>query len=82
MKKILMGEREWGGYGSAVAQTSKYESKAFASNCLSSIMRSSFPSIEISIVRHWQMKKLFYNTKSGLMVFGFCPAGSISSVDS
>ena len=39
-------------------------------------MRYIFPSIEISIVRHWQMKKLFYNTKSGLRVFGFCPAGS------
>ena len=41
-------------------------------------MRYIFPSIEISIVRHWQMKKLFYNTKSRLRVFGFCPAGSTS----
>ena len=44
-------------------------------------MRYVFPAIEISIVRHWQMKKLFYNTKSGLMVFGFCPAGSTCKVD-
>ena len=64
-----------------VARTLKYESKAFVSNCLSYLMRYIFPSIEISIVRHWQMKKLFYNTKSGLRVFGFCPAGSTSEVD-
>ena len=44
-------------------------------------MRCIFPSIEISIVRHWQMKKLFYNTKSGLRVFGFCPVGSTCKVD-
>ena len=38
-------------------------------------MRYIFPSIEIFIVRLWHMKKLFYNTKSGLMVFRFCSAG-------
>ena len=43
-------------------------------------MRYVFPAIEISIVRHWQMKKLFYNTKSGLMMFDFCPAGSTSAL--
>lgn len=43
-------------------------------------MRYIFPSIEISIVRHWQMKKLFYNTKSGLRVFDFCPAGSTDAL--
>ena len=80
MKKILMGERE--GYGT-VRKCGGKNLKVLIQGVriqlfvlIHDIVLLS--SIEISIIGHWQMKKLFDVTKSRLRLFGLCQLTSLT----